>query len=193
MKTPGMGLASQGVGGGRRGPCDGLSLSLGGHKEAMWPQGGDSFFPCPPPPPSLDDILSSYHQRDICLSMGGRDQHPQNTLWALMSSSTNWPGPQQPCLPAPLPQGHLPLPVSHLACLSESSPSPCSLHLPSSASTSALVSGISPGPEISVSAQPLDLSGGSQPALTLRSLFPRPPPGPIAPSFHCFVLVCVCR
>lgn len=101
------------------------------------------YLPLPPPPLSMYNILSSHHQSDICLSMGGRNQRPQSTLWALMSSSADLASQERLLLPltrAPgllAPSGTSP---SHTICLalsSDPSPSPFSLHLPSSAPSSA--------------------------------------------------------
>ena len=151
-----------------------------------WPQGGDVatgrrfFHPCPPPPPSLYNILSSHHQRDICLSVGGSNQHPQNTLWALMSRSANLARPAEasssPSSLAPLPQGPSsispPTPRTPIPPLSQSS----SISLLSASAQ--LCPHLSPGPKTSTSAWPLDLNGGSQHALALWSHAPRAAPCP---------------
>ena len=152
-----------------------------------WPQGGDVatgrrfFHPCPPPPPSLYNILSSHHQRDICLSVGGSNQHPQNTLWALMSRSANLARPAEasssPSSLAPLPQGPSSIsPPTPRTPIPPLSPQSSSISLLSASAQ--LCPRLSPGPKTSTSAWPLDLNGGSQHALALWSHAPRAAPCP---------------
>ena len=137
----------------------------------------ETLSPRPPPPPSLYNILSSHHQRDICLSVGGSDQHPQNTLWALMSRSANLARPAAAPPPRPYCPRALPASLPHPPHPRPSALSLELLHLPSLCICPAL-SRLSPGPRTSTSAWPLDLNGRSQHVLALGSHAPRAEPAP---------------
>lgn len=139
----------------------GLSHSLGGHREETWPQGGDSFLPCPPPSTlSVQHPFFSPSKGHLSLCGRERPASSEHTLGFDVQISQLGQASSSPSSLAPLPQGPssisppTPFPL-YLCCLLRAPPSPL---LSASAQ---LCPCLSSGPRTSTSAWPLDLNGGS--------------------------------